>query len=213
MSASEHEAAAKAHDREAAAHAAEYHPNASSSKTSCGGGSATKYIEGPCWTSSENPTAAHLKDADDHQKMAADHRAASKSLRDAEDKACVGLAASDRDESPFSHRDDIVSANKLEATVSSGKSTTSKLVGATVVVRAVPGLTKEYLQRAIDCHLARNAAMGFGMTEMAFCPLSVRGVRATVVSSGAGFGVELRTDDAAAATEVLKRATMLVPAS
>ncbi len=159
-----------------------------------------------------NPTAAHQKEAEAHGKMAADHRAASKVLRDAEEKACGNVGTADRDESPFEHRDDLVSVAKLETTAHSGKVTTPKLAGASVVVRAVPGLTQEYLQRTLDCHLARNAAMGFAMPGMAFCPLSVKGARASVESAGNGFRVEIRADDPDAAKEVLKRAQALVGA-
>lgn len=72
--------------------------------------------------------------------------------------------------------------------------------------RAVPGLTAEWLQRLLDCHLARNAAVGYDMPEMADCPLAVRGVKVTVVSAGDGFAVELASDNDAVAAEVLRRA-------
>ena len=48
----------------------------------------------------------------------------------------------------------------MTETVKSGKSSTQKDVGATVVFRAVPGMTAEWLQRVVDCHLARAAAVG-----------------------------------------------------
>ena len=211
MSAADHAAAASSHEGEAAAHAAAYDPDASSPTTPCSGRGAAKYVDFPCWTSPANPTAKHSQEAEAHRKMAAEHRAASTALRDAEARACVGLANADRDESPFAHRDDIASMSRLDGATSSGKSSSSKLAGGTVVLRAVPGLTKEYLQRVVDCHLARNASMGFAMPEMAFCPLAVQGARATVVSSGAGFGVEIRADGPDAASEVLKRARALVP--
>ncbi|MFI5299511.1 MAG: hypothetical protein ACHREM_15585 [Polyangiales bacterium] len=73
----------------------------------------------------------------------------------------------------------------------------------------MPGLTTEQLQRIVSCHHARNAAMGFGLPSMFFGPLSVRGVRPTVVLSDAGFRVETRASDADA--EVYRRARALVP--
>ncbi len=209
MSAEQHEAEAKKHDTEASSHASSYDPSATTSKTECDAIAAKSGK--PCWTSSANPTAEHKKEAEAHAKMAADHRAASKALRDAEEKACGDLATADRDESPFAHREDLVSVTKLESTTQSGKITTPKLDGAAIVVRAVPGLTKEYFQRTLDCHLARNAAMGFAMADMAFCPLSVKGVRANVESAGGGFRVEIRADDTNVAKEVLKRAQALAP--
>ncbi len=210
MSAEQHAAEAKKHDSEASSHAAAHDPSASTPQAQCDAIAAKSGK--PCWTSSTNPTAEHQKEAESHAKMAADHRAASKVLLDAEQKACGDLASADRDESPFEHRGDLVSSAKLESTVQSGKVTTTKLAGASIVVKAVPGLTKEYLQRTIDCHLARNAAMGFAMLDMAFCPLAVKGARATVESAGGGFRVEIRADDPDAAKEVLKRAQALAPA-
>jgi len=208
MSASEHEIAANQHERESASHAAAHDPTAAAS-TTCGSG-ARNSERRPCWTSRAKVEAQHLQDADEHHKVASEHRAASQGLRAAEESACIGLSEAERDESPFAHREDIVSASRLDATVSSGKGSSQRSLGATVVLRAVPNLTKEYLQRLVDCHLARDAAMGFDMPEMAFCPLSVKGARATVVSGTAGFGVEIRAEDTDAAAEVLKRARALV---
>ena len=76
-------------------------------------------------------------------------------------------------------------------------------------VKAVPGLTKEYLQRLVNCHLARNASVGFVMPEMGSCPLSVKGATATVESAGPGFRVDIRADDGQAAEEILKKARAL----
>ena len=210
MSASAHDTAAKQHERESAAHAAAHDPAAAAS-TTCGSG-AKNSERRPCWTSRAIVDAHHVTDADEHEKIASGHRAASQGLRVAEESACAGLAEADRAESPFSHREDVVSVTRLDGTVTSGKGSSQRSLGATVVLRAVPNLTKEYLQRLVDCHLARDAAMGFDMPEMAFCPLSVKGARATVVSSGAWFGVEIRAEETDAATEVLKRARALVSA-
>jgi len=46
--------------------------------------------------------------------MAADHRAAAQALRDAEGTSCGGIAESDRDVSPFDHREDITSVTAYE---------------------------------------------------------------------------------------------------
>ena len=85
------------------------------------------------------------------------------------------------------------------------------LVGATITFRAVRGLTREWLQRLVDCHLARNAALGHDVPEMPECPLVPPGVTARVSSVGAGFAVEVRADTDEGAVEVLRRARSLVP--
>jgi len=39
-------------------------------------------------------------------------------------------------------------------------------------------MTAEWFQRIVDCHLARNASLGFSAAEMPYCPLNVKGVHA-----------------------------------
>lgn len=208
MSASQHQREAKAQDKEGAVDASEYNPKAVVEREVCGREPPDVFAS-PCWTSRSNPTDEHLREAKAHWKLAEEHRAASTALLAAEQRACVGISTSDRDESPFVHRADIASVGRLEILDSSGKSPVSKLVGATIIFRHVTGLTKEYLQRTVDCHLARDVSMGFSMPEMAFCPVAVMGARASIVNVAAGLGVEIRADEPDAAKEILKRAQAL----
>ncbi|MCU0654261.1 MAG: hypothetical protein MUF64_02905 [Polyangiaceae bacterium] len=204
MSASQHDASAKEHDKEASAHAASFNPSAKE-KTSCSSSKAAQ----PCWTSEQNPSEVHLKEADKHRKMAEEHRVAAAALRDAEQRSCQGIAPTDRDMSPFHHREDIASVSEIEVSVPQGKNTTKKTEGVAIVLRAVPGLTREYLQRTAECHLARNAVMGFSMPEMSFCPLSIKGVRVSVESVGNGFRAEIRGDSPEAIQEAIRRGKAL----
>jgi hypothetical protein len=204
MSAAQHEAMAEKAEQGAALQQAQYNPDATVSTTQCNPRSSG------CWTSTSNPTAGHLDEASRLRKQAADHRAASQALRDAEARACVGLSDDDRDMSPFMHREDIAGVEPLYANVSSGKSQSTRLRGAGVTFRAVPGMTAEWLQRVVDCHLARNAALGHESPEMPYCPLVPRGVTATVNAARAGFTVAIQSDDVDAANEVLRRARMLI---
>lgn len=130
------------------------------------------------------------------------------SLAEAEREACIGVPERDRDQSPFEHREDIVSAEPKYSPYSA-KLGGFRPVGAVVVFRAKPGMTAEWLQRVLDCDLARNAATGWQLPEMTFCPLAVKGATATVSSTGRGFGVTIRAEDPAALTEVIKRAQAL----
>jgi hypothetical protein len=204
MSAAQHEAAAKQLEQGAALHQAQYNPEAAVTTKRCNPRSAT------CWTSTTNPTAEHLEEAKKLRQMAADHRAGSQALRDAESQACAGLSDEDRDIGPFTHREDIASVEPLTESANTGYEPATRIAGAVVTFRAVPGMTAQWLQRLANCHLARNAALGHDVPEMPYCPLVPKGVTATVAPTSTGFAVTVRSDDQAAADEVLRRAQTLV---
>jgi hypothetical protein len=194
------EMSAAGHEQAAREHAAQ----ASSIEAGCNNTNAAI-----CWTSVGHPTPETRQRAAMHQKMAADHRAASQALRDAEAQACTGVPERDRDESPFLHREDIESVAPLYAPIASSKTGGQRLVGATVRFRAVPGMTAEWLQRIVDCHMARNAALGYEMPEMSECPLMIKSATATVTSTGTGFAVDVRSTDSEAANAIRRRAEAL----
>jgi hypothetical protein len=209
-----HDMSAAAHDREAAAHEAvsaeheaRYEPGIADP---CDPRMAT------CWNAMRTSTERHHGEAQTHARIAAEHRSASAALRQAEATACAGLPATDRDASPFTHVDDIARVEPIvEAAPGSdaartGESVRTDVVGAVVTFRAVPGLTAPRLQQMIDCHLARNAALGHVVPEMPDCPLVPRRVTARVRSVGTAFAVEIRGADAAAAREIVARAGRLV---
>jgi hypothetical protein len=189
MSAARHQAAAVADDRAAAQLQAQYDPSAVDD----------------AWRTDP----AMLDRIEQLRKAAADHRAASQALRDAEANACVGIAERDRDVSPFAHRDDIVAVAPLTESVNTGFQPQTRLAGAVITFRALPGMTAPWLQRVVDCHLARNAALGHTVAEMAWCPLVPKGVTARVTSTEAGLAVAVRADDPETSAEVLRRARAL----
>jgi hypothetical protein len=202
MSAVQHEQAAAAHEGESAPHSAQYDPNAQTTTSRCDG-------KHPCWTSTSNPTEQHRSDAKKHHKMAEDHRAAAQTLRTAEAQACAGISDDDRDMSPFNHREDITGVQPAYAPSPRGKGDPGHLTGAVITFRAVPMLTAEWLQRIVDCHVARNNALGNDMPEMAYCPLVPKGVMAKVSSTGDGFAVTIESQDPNTSKEVLRRAQAL----
>lgn len=153
-----------------------------------------------CWDAREQ-SREHVEMAERHRKAAADHRATSRALREAEARACAGVARDDRDMSPFARREEIVSAAQLRR----GEAPE----GAVVFFRALPGLSPTALQQIVDCHLARNAALGFAVPEMGYCPLVLRGVRAEVSSAPDGLAVRIRSDDPSVAQEIWRRAEAL----
>jgi hypothetical protein len=212
MSAAEHEAAANQEAQTAATHGEQYDPSASATKKTCTPARGSTI----CWTSTINPTAQHSTESDQHRKLAVEHRAGSEALRNAEASACAGIPEEDRDVSPFQHREDIRSIAPYREELIVGRSSASpQLTGARVVFRAVPGMTAEWLQRVIDCHLARNAAIGHeaASAEMPDCPLTLRNATARVESVGDGFAVTIRSDDAATAKEIVRRTESVKPAA
>lgn len=193
-------------EREAEAHEARYDPEAAQRRTRCLSGSAS--ATEPCWSSVTNPTAEHLKHAEEHRARAAEHRAASRALRDAEARACRGIPADDRDESPFARREDIARVAPLHEPLTP-KLAARRLVGVEITFRAVPGLTAAWLQRVVECHLARNAALGHEANEMAYCPLVPDGLSARVREDGPVLTVEIRSAHERTAREIVRRAELL----
>jgi hypothetical protein len=63
----------------------------------------------------------------------------------------------------------------------------------------------------VDCHLARNAAIGHDVAaaEMAHCPLTERGASARVRAVNGGFAVDVRAADADGARAIWRRARAL----
>lgn len=210
MSAEQHNREAASHERVAEAHAEQGEAQALAARPNCAPPQATE-AAGVCWSSVANATAEHRQAAEAHRAEAARHRAASAALRDAEARTCVGIAEHDRDMSPFEHVEDIAAVEPLEEAVSGGPkgSVLMRTAGAVVTFRAVPGLTPEWLQRLIDCHLARNASRGHVVPEMPNCPLVPKGAAATVRSTGDGFAVSISSSDDATAREILARAERL----
>jgi hypothetical protein len=205
-SAADHDVMAQREERAAEAHGAGLDQNAiAKSAGQCGPGAA-------CWTSSASPTDADRQQAQRHRELAAKHRAASAALVSAEQQACVGISEDDRDISPFYHRADIASVSVLEEPVKGlGRQSPMRTSGAVIEFRAVPGLSAEWLQRVVDCHIARAGVMGHEMPEMDYCPLVLKGVKATVSSTGNGFAVKVTSDDADTVKEIIRRAQALKP--
>ncbi len=215
MSAAQHEATARQEEAQAPGHDAQYRPGATTTRVRCAPiGRGARAIElnsvASCWTSAVNPTDEHRRTAEDFRKRAADHRAASAALREAETTACAGIAPDDRDISPFAHTEDIVSVVRLENSTTGGKNSMRLPAGAVVTFRAVEGMTAEWLQRLVDCHLSRNSALGHAISEMPNCPLVPKGVEARVTSVGNGFAVSVRSENPTTAQEILARAQRLV---
>jgi hypothetical protein len=122
--------------------------------------------------------------------------------------SCDACAApfNDVDRGPFAHRDSIVGVAPYSVTSTDGKHTTTKLEGAVVRVRPSLGVTREWLQQAVNAHVSRMGQVG----PMGDCPLSVSGASATVSSTGDGFAITISSPKNETAQEILRRASGLV---
>jgi hypothetical protein len=88
------------------------------------------------------------------------------------------------------------------------KGSNPRLRGAAIVVRPVQGETAEWLNRALECHSARQLgsfARGSTVSADPFW-LSDALVTIEVASSGDGFRIQLTADTSADAREILARA-------
>ncbi|MEY4544016.1 MAG: hypothetical protein RL685_211 [Pseudomonadota bacterium] len=208
--AAQHRAAAQVESARLERHKELYDPHAKQAVKRCDPGNPGQYPVTPiCWMETVNPTDVHLSEVEEHRLRAVHHRKAARELQAVEVRACAGVADEDRDISPFSHRGDILGVNPLEEAPAKGKK--RQLVGATIVFRAVHGLRAAELQRMVDCHLARNAAIGHDVAaaEMAHCPLTERGASARVRAVNGGFAVDVRAADADGARAIWRRARAL----
>jgi hypothetical protein len=163
-----------------------------------------------CWASPrESGAAAHDRmHAAEQRDAAAEHRRVSWELRSVELRACADIAEADIADSPFSHREDIVDAEVIQGLGPDGK---PQPLGARVRFHQIEHLTAAWLQHVVDCHLARNDAMGHDVPEMSYCPLVPRGATATVQVIPHGYVIEIRSTDAEGAREIARRAMALRP--
>jgi hypothetical protein len=209
--AAEHRAAAEREEQRLTHHQDLYDPHAKQSVRRCDAAGAEHAPGEPiCWLETINPTAVHLHEVEFHRMRAAEHRKSARQLRAVEERACSSLAPDDRDVSPFSHRADILGVTPLEA-ASAQQRRPRQIVGATVLFRPVPGLSVAGLQELVDCHLARNATIGYetASVQMGGCLLTQQGTRAIVRALESGFAVDVVADSSTVGQEIWRRAQLL----
>ncbi len=194
-SAHQHELDAQEAEQRAGKHAGRTDPFRACSR------SRTAWPDDTCWSSPESNRQAHDDLANRLRALAAQHRAASKALLDAEHRSCAAVSEYDRDLSPFFHREDIATVSRLERD--------GELTGAEILFRPVAGLDAQHLQRLVDCHLARAASVGHDMPEMDYCPLVPRGVAAKVREVGKQLAVDVTSSDSSTVHEIVVRAEKL----
>jgi len=90
--------------------------------------------------------------------------------------------------------------------------TGGELHGARVLFKKVPGLEVGWMRRAISCHQARAAAMGYSPTFMSYCPLMIAPTSVTVEDLGGLIAVTIAARRDWEIAAVVGRATDLVAA-
>jgi hypothetical protein len=115
----------------------------------------------------------------------------------------------DRDINPLDRRNELVAVDEIRSYPRwSGKPLQGygPTEGASVTMVAMPGLTREYLARVVDCHIELGASSS---ASMASNPLAVPGATATVASAGTTFRIDIRGSDRDSAKAIALRAKQL----
>jgi hypothetical protein len=128
-----------------------------------------------------------------------------------EARACGGISDDDLKNAPFARPEEITSVQPLlvEAYPRDDNPPTYELGGAVVTVRASRGMTSEWLQRLVDCDLARGGMLADSVPEVPNAPLAFRDASAYVRSTGDGFAIEMSSDKQRIAREILASAERL----
>lgn len=202
MSAARHRQQASMEERAAAEHEREAQ-RISSQTPSCGSAPTSQpdgaSVDDICWSARREAAQQQEYDAAQHRRHASEHRAAAAALEEAETTACQGLSEPDRVLSPFYHWRDIKFVNPRPD-------------GATIVFAEVPGLTRDSLQRLVDCHMARNAALGYDVPQAYYSPIALKGVDQAVVSeTSQGLAVTITSSDHTIAQAISARSRNLLP--
>jgi hypothetical protein len=217
LSATQHEVAAQEHDRaaterERALAGRDRTQEAARSPAHCFdqpieipgpdlGGEPVRVLR-PCWTGELRPAGALEREAMEHRREAARHRAIAGTLRRVERESCAGLGQADTSHSPFFHRDDIAAVDRIMVE--------GELRGARVLFRKVAGLDAPWMRRAIFCHQARAAAMGYAPDFMSYCPLMIAPTFVSVEETARGIEVSIRARRDVEAAAIYGRARDLL---
>jgi len=103
----------------------------------------------------------------------------------------------------------VVSVDPLQRSERFGHHPITVPQGARIIVRAERGATAEWLDRLLECRAVHDAD---AEPSRSASPLAVGSVGVRVRSLGSAFGIELTSDDRAAAAEILRRAQILTSA-
>jgi hypothetical protein len=128
--------------------------------------------------------------AENDRAAAQEHRRVALALREAQLSACAGV--DERDLAP---------GEVMDAQVIQGP---DGVAGARVRYHDLRQLSSDDLQRALDCRVARDDALGHESPQLGYCPLVPRGASATVTTVPHGYMLEVRSSTPSTAHEVAR---------
>ncbi len=116
------------------------------------------------------------------------------STRDAAEQLCSGVSEGERNLNLCLDSEEIVRAERMPVASRGG----NVLTGARVVFRPSSGRTAESFQHVVACQMARNSGADSQARypQVAYCPLAVKGVAASVRPVADGLAVEIKPKDA-----------------
>jgi len=156
----------------------------------------------PCWDAGEEQAAHQRYLADREQQLARVERRSATLMVEAELAACHGLSARELEHSPFAHRREIAEVIPYRVT--------GTLRGVRIIWKPVPGLTADWMRRAIECHRARFERLGEPPIYFPEDPTLVARSTVTVEQRGNHLEVQVDTADDIAGHVALERARDLV---
>ena len=209
-----HQAEAEQHERAALAHdqaAEEVVSSSSIDSYQCGdtvlheqstSGTEPVTTWTPCWNLDEEAAIRHRESADAERRAAREDRAQAGALARAELQHCRGIPQHERTHSPFAHKRAVteVITHREAGTVR----------GARIVFKRVPGLTGDYMRRAIACNQARFAVLGNPAQYAPADPTLVEGADVEVTETRQNIIVTIKVDDDVQAAVAAERAQDLV---
>jgi hypothetical protein len=156
----------------------------------------------PCWDADEELAEHRRFLAERERRLAQAERRVATSMVEAELAACHGLSPRELEHSPFAHRREIaaVTPHRVSGT----------LRGVRIVWKPVPGLTADWMRRAIECHRARFERLGEPPIYFPEDPTLVARSTATVEQRNGHLEVLIETADDLAGQVALERALDLV---
>jgi hypothetical protein len=156
----------------------------------------------PCWDAAEELAEHRRFFAERESRLARAERRTAAHMVETELAACRGLSPRELEHSPFAHRREIAEVIPHRVT--------GTLRGVRIVWKPVPGLTADWMRRAIDCHRAQFERLGEPPIYFPEDPTLVARSTVTVEERDGHVEVEIEAADDMTAQVALARARDLV---
>lgn len=208
--AAQHDRDATVHERQAADARARIDPNAIScghsvvsnvgDQSTSGGERISTWV--PCWSVERDAARYHQAEADRLHREAQLDRAVARNLVAVEHEFCGVLPASELTHTPFYHREDVAAVEPyVEA---------EKVKGARIHFKPVAGLDANWMRKAVLCHRARAATIGYDPKYMDYDPTMLADINVAVTERKGAVHVLVRSDNEVTSAVVISRAKALL---